>query len=70
MTARRAAKHEQAARRIRFTLDLTPEQHRFLKRFAFDAETDASVVMRALLALLQNDERLARRILAEVDGSN
>lgn len=68
MTARKAPKQEEAARRVRYTLDLTPEQHRFLKRFAFDAETDASVVMRALLALLQNDEKLAQRILSSVEG--
>jgi hypothetical protein len=54
-------------RRIRYTLDLSREQHRFLKRFAFDAETDASVVMRALLALLQNDEKLARRVLSDLE---
>lgn len=68
MRPRGFPKLESADRRVRFTLDLTREQHRFLKRFAVDAETDASVVMRALLALLQNDEKLARRILAEVRG--
>lgn len=54
-------------RRVRYTLDLSREQHRFLKYFAFDAGTDASVVMRALLALLQNDERVARRVRSEVE---
>jgi hypothetical protein len=53
--------------RVRYTLDLSREQHRFLKRFAFDAETDASVVMRALLALLQHDERFARKVRAALD---
>jgi hypothetical protein len=53
--------------RVRYTLDLSREQHRFLKRFAFDAETDASVVMRAMLALLQHDERFARRVRAALE---
>lgn len=41
-------------------------QHRFLTRFAVDAETDASVVMRALLTLLAEDAVIARRILRQV----
>jgi hypothetical protein len=55
-------------RRVRYTLDLSREQHRFLKRYALDVETDASVVMRALLALLQNDETVARKVRSELDG--
>lgn len=53
-------------RQVRFTLDLAREQHRFLKRFAVDAETDASVVMRALLTLLAEDATIARRILRQL----
>lgn len=53
-------------RSVRFTLDLARDQHRFLKRFAVDAETDASVVMRALLTLLAEDAAIARRILRQV----
>lgn len=51
-----------AEKRVRFTLDLTRAQHRFLKLFAIDAETDASVVMRALLALLEQDSTVRERI--------
>jgi hypothetical protein len=53
-------------RRIRVTLDLSREQHRFLRRFAFEAEADASAVLRVLLALLKEDERIAARVLARV----
>lgn len=56
-----------AERKVRFTLDLTRQQHRFLRRFAFDAEVDASAVLRALLALLEEDERLAKRVLARAE---
>jgi hypothetical protein len=52
--------------RTRFTLDLERRQHRFLKQFALDAETDASAVMRVLLRLLQEDDKLARRVLARL----
>jgi hypothetical protein len=37
-----------------------------LKQFALDAETDASAVMRVLLRLLQEDDKLARRVLARL----
>jgi hypothetical protein len=67
VTAPRMPKEASADRRVRFTLDLTRDQHRFLKRFAFEAETDASVVMRTLLALLQHDEKLARRVLSDLE---
>jgi hypothetical protein len=54
-------------RRVRYTLDLSREQHRFLKRYAFEAEIDASVVMRALLSLLEKDETVARRVSSELE---
>jgi len=53
-------------RRVRYTLDLSPEQHRALKRFAFDAEADASAIVRVLLAELGRDPALARRVLDQI----
>jgi hypothetical protein len=47
---------------VRFTLDLPRRQHRFLKRFALDSEVEASVVLRGLLELLQNDPQIAQRL--------
>lgn len=58
-----------AAQRVRFTLDLAREQHRFLKHFALDAEVDASVVVRVLLLILQEDEALAERVLQRLAAS-
>lgn len=52
------------SRRVRVTVDLAREQHRFLRRFAFEAEVDASSVLRALLGLLEEDAALAQRVLA------
>jgi len=53
--------------RVRFTLDLSSEQHRFLRRFALEADTDASQVLRVLLRLLEQDPHLAHRVLTELD---
>lgn len=54
-------------RKVRVTLDLTREQHQFLRRFAFEAEADASSVLRALLFLLEKDSALAERVLARTE---
>lgn len=54
-------------RRVRVTLDLTRDQHGFLRRFAFETEADASAILRALLALLEEDSALATRVLARVE---
>jgi hypothetical protein len=54
-------------RKVRITLDLAREQHRFLRRFAFEAEADASAVLRALLTLLEEDAALAKRVLARAE---
>jgi hypothetical protein len=51
---------------VRFTLDLSRDQHRFLKEFALDTEADASVIMRALLTQLREDPDLAQRVQASV----
>lgn len=59
---RRALLLPQSGKRVRFTLDLQPQQHKFLKRFALEAETDASAVVRALLARLEEDDTLAESI--------
>lgn len=58
-TARRGTE-----RRVRFTLDLSHDQHRFLKRFALDSETDASVIARALLTVLEGDAEVAAKVRA------
>lgn len=51
---------------VRFTLDLTPEQHFFVKKFALDAGIQASTMIRALLYLLEMDEDLANRVIDEI----
>jgi len=56
-------------RRVRFTLDLEPETHKNLKRFALEADADASEVMRALLALLYTDTQVRTAVLTAVSKS-
>ncbi|WP_339097962.1 hypothetical protein ACINK0_15770 [Deinococcus sp. VB343] len=55
-------------RRVRFTLDLDPEQHKALKRFALEADADASEVMRTLLAQLQTDTALRNAVLTALSN--
>ncbi len=50
---------------IRYSIDLEPDQHRFLRRYAFDAEIDASVVLRTVIRLLEHDVALSERVLDE-----
>ena len=57
------------ARRVRYTLDLEPEQHKNLKRFALEADADASEVMRALLALLHSDTQVKNAVLTAISKS-
>jgi hypothetical protein len=64
--AARASEPSPIDRRVRFTLDLERSQHRFLKQFALDAESDASVILRVLLSLLEEDGALTKRVLARI----
>jgi hypothetical protein len=47
---------------IRFTLDLDPARHEFLKSYADGIEAGAAEVMRALLDQLRDDPGLADRV--------
>jgi len=51
------------AKTVRFTVDLEPQQHKFLKRFAVEAEVDSAVVVRELLLRLQNDKQLSNAVM-------
>lgn len=53
-------------RRVRFTLDLEPEMHKNLKRFALEADADASEVMRALLGLMHSDTAISNAVLTAI----
>lgn len=53
-------------RPVRFTLDLEPTVHKNLKRFALEADADASEVLRALLALLHSDTQVRNAVLTAI----
>lgn len=53
-------------RKVRYTLDLEPEQHKNLKRFAVEADADASEVMRALLVLLYTDTHVQNAVFTAI----
>jgi hypothetical protein len=56
-------------RRVRITVDLEREDHRALRRWVAEEETDAQRVIRALLGELFRDEKLAARVRAQVEGT-
>jgi hypothetical protein len=53
-------------RPVRFTLDLDPPRHQYLKDYATRIEADAAEVMRALLDELRDDDGLADRVRARI----
>jgi hypothetical protein len=50
-------------RMVRVSVDLPRPSHRYLRDFAYDAESDGMSVMRALLEEMREDEDLADRVL-------
>ena len=64
--AERVRKPPRPVKPVRFTLDLNPDLHMVLKRFAVEAEVDAAVVMRAMLVMLRDDPELAAQVRARV----
>ncbi len=52
----------------RITVDLFRDEHKFLRDFAYDADSDGMRVVRALLAELRRDEELSARIRDRLAG--
>lgn len=50
-------------RMVRVSVDLPRPEHKYLRDFAYDAESDGMRVMRALLEEMRDDEELAERVL-------
>jgi hypothetical protein len=48
---------------VRFSLDLDVSQRNFIKTFAVKNELSASIVLRALIHLLETDVNMANRVL-------
>ena len=50
----------------RITVDLPRSEHRFLRDFAYDNDTDGMRVVRALLLELRDDPGLSSRVLSRM----
>lgn len=50
------------AKPIRITVDLNPQQHRFLREYCLNTGTKGTVVLRSLLSELAEDEELRSRL--------
>ncbi len=55
-------------RMVRVSVDLPRSDHKFLRDFAYDAESDGMSVMRTLLEEMREDEDLAERVLDRLTG--
>lgn len=55
-------------RMVRVSVDLPRSDHKFLRDFAYDAESDGMSVMRALLEEMRGNEDLAERVLDRLAG--
>lgn len=49
-------------RKVRVSVDLVRGDHKYLRDYAYDHESDAMSVMRALLAELKEDDELQQRV--------
>ena len=56
------AYRSKSERIVRVSVDMPRSSHKYLRDFAYDAETDGMSVMRGLLELLQEDPELAERL--------
>lgn len=56
-------------KRVRITVDLDREDHRALRRWVAEEETDGQRVIRALLGELFRDPKLAARVRSQVEGT-
>ena len=51
----------------RLTLDITPEQNKFLASFSVEHETKKNPVLRELINLLEADPKLAQQVLERLN---
>ncbi len=52
----------------RITVDLVRDEHKFLRDFAYDTDSDGMRVVRALLAELRSDKELSARVRERLAG--
>ncbi len=65
---RRGRPRTKPDRTVRVSVDLPRPDHKYLRDFAYDAESDGMSVMRALLQEMRGDEDLAERVLDRLAG--
>lgn len=65
---RRGRPRTKPERMVRVSVDLPRPEHKYLRDFAYDAESDGMRVMRALLLEMRDDEDLAERVLDRLAG--
>lgn len=66
---RRGRPRTRPERMVRVSVDLPRPEHKYLRDFVYDAESDGMRVMRALLQEMRDDEDLAERVLDRLAGA-
>ncbi len=66
--ARRGRPRTKTERMVRVSVDVVRSDHKYLRDVAYDAETDAMSVMRALLRRMKTDPDLEERIREDLAG--
>ncbi len=56
-------RQKKAKQKLRYTIDLEPDERRALRVFAFDHGVDASAVIKAVIRLLEHDVVVSDRVL-------
>lgn len=67
-TRRRGRPRTKLDRTVRVSVDLPRSDHKYLRDFAYDAESDGMSVMRALLQEMRGDDALAERVMDRLAG--
>lgn len=66
--AERPGRSASSERKVRVSVDLPRSEHKYLRDVAYDAESDAMSVMRALLSEMADDPELAERVRDRLAG--
>lgn len=54
---------------VRFQVNMSKAQHRFIRQFAFEADADISTIIRLLLGRIENDPVFAEEVRTQLATS-
>ena len=54
---------------VRFQVNMSKEQHRFIRQFAFESDTDISTIIRLLLTRIEDEPVFAEEVRSQLANS-